>query len=368
MDTTKLLKQLVRIPSVFPNELRISQFLAQYLKNIGFTVELVKTKNKRNNIVSVFGKAKTYIGFYGHMDTVPRKEQKGVNPYNLTIQGKKAFGLGAEDMKGGISAILQMGEYAVENNLPVKILFGVDEEDISRGAHDLVDSGLLEDIRFLISAESGQIQNARQPYNVCYGRKGRVLFDLLIFGKKAHAAEKEKGINAIEQAIKILTLIQKIRFEKHNNLGSTTVVVHSIEGLTDSFSVPDKCRVLFSLLTSPFEKSTTFLEKIRTIAKQNSINIDIHPFKRETPYAESYEVAKGSFLDILENLFERDGVVPIYTASVADENIFANRLQIPVISIGPMGGGGHTDNEWVDLHSLKTIESLYKEIVAMYNH
>jgi hypothetical protein len=46
----------------------------------------------------------------------------------------------------------------------------------------------------------------------------------------------------------------------------------------------------------------------------------------------------------------------IPTQSVADENVFANRLHIPVVTIGPIGGGDHTAEEWVSLNSLKKNE------------
>lgn len=44
------------------------------------------------------------------------------------------------------------------------------------------------------------------------------------------------------------------------------------------------------------------------------------------------------------------------------------RLNIPVICLGPMGGGKHTKEEWLDLDSLNSVEETYKSITRLYHH
>ena len=369
MNTIQLLKKLVSIPSSFPDEKELGNFLADYLKEKGFKVRKVITGKNRPNVVATYGKAEKYLGFYGHMDTVPNNFSERPEPYKVTVDGHIARGLGVEDMKGGIAALLQTGEYAVKNNLPVKLIFGVDEEDISRGAHDLVDSKELNDLAFLVVGESGQVPKAAKNFTTCFGRKGRILFVADIKGKKAHAAEAEKGINAAEKATDFILILRSIKFPKHPRLGTTKIVVHSINAETDSFAIPDHTRIMFSLLTTPGIKSTDFLKDLKRKVKQESITADIYTFERITPYGESYEIdLKTPFLKVIEKeVIQKYKVTPMYTDSVADENIFANRLKIPVISLGPIGGGGHTSDEWLNLDSLQTVENVYKQILTLYH-
>jgi acetylornithine deacetylase/succinyl-diaminopimelate desuccinylase-like protein len=151
MNITELLQKLISIRSVYPDEQEISAYIVTYLQKIGFEVTTVTTGNDRNNIVATFGKSDLYLGFYGHMDTVPPDSAYSQDPFSMWVEdGNIARGLGVCDMKGGLSAILKIAEYAVGKNLPVKLIFGVDEEDISQGAHDLVDSCLLKDISYLL--------------------------------------------------------------------------------------------------------------------------------------------------------------------------------------------------------------------------
>jgi acetylornithine deacetylase/succinyl-diaminopimelate desuccinylase-like protein len=113
-------------------------------------------------------------------------------------------------MKGGISCILQAAAWATTEGLPVKVILGVDEENISQGANDLIRSGKLSDVGFLIVAESGQVTDFSQPISVCLGRKGRIVFEIEVIGMAAHAAEHHKGVNAIEKAAELCLALREL--------------------------------------------------------------------------------------------------------------------------------------------------------------
>lgn len=369
MSLQETLFNLVSINSVFPNEEEISSYLTDYFKNLGYKVEKVKTEKKRFNLIATNGLAGHFLGFYGHMDTVPPDEKVLADPFKMRLAGDKITGLGTEDMKGAIACFMLLAIDAKRDNLPVKFIFGVDEENISRGAHDLVDSGKLRDLDFLVVGESGQIKDRYQPYNVCYGRKGRVVFEVKIFGKKVHAAENSKGVNAINKAAEFINAVSKVDFEGHKDLGKCEIVFEYIESGATSFSTPHECTLRLSVLTVPGVSSKNVVEKLSARGRGLGLDFKIAEFSRITPYGESYGVDTGNkFLKKLEGeMFNKDGVVPIYTASVADENVFANRLKIPVISLGPIGGGGHTKEEWVSLESLKSTSLAYRKVLELYN-
>lgn len=365
-STYQLLSDLVSIPSAFPNERKVSSYIEKYLTNLGFAVSTVKSGADRNNLIATLGSTGTYVAFYGHMDTVQADKRYTRDPFTIRQEGSRVQGLGVADMKGGIVAILKVAEYARRHQLPVKLVFGVDEENISVGAHDLVDSGMLKDIDFLVSAESGQVENEAQPFSICYGRRGRVAINVVVTGKKKHAAESSHAINAIEQAALFINKLSMLHFPTHPNFGKTTIVVHDIEASTDGFSVPDECTLQLSALTTPPIKHEDVLEKLRKLAQSYHIEASISPLARKTPYAESYEVDESNrFLQTVEaKLFSKGH--PLFAASVADENIFANRLGIPVISLGPIGGNDHTADEWVDLSSIDNVSSCYAEILKLH--
>lgn len=366
-STRSLLHQLIAIPSVFPQEQKLANFLEYYLQDLSFHVERISSARGRDNIVATFGQAETYLCFYGHMDTVPPdplwKERQ--DPFSVTLDGDVARGLGAADMKGGIVAILQTARFAHHNNLPLKVAFGVDEENISLGSHTLSQHTFFGDVRCMISAESGQIINEHQDFAVNYGRKGRIVLELHIEGKTAHAAQSYLAVNAIQQAAQVIQILQSAEFPIHPQLGPAELVPFYIHSTTDAFSIPERATIYVNVLTVPGVSSDDVMNFIHHQCQAHNIHIDVQVQERETPYMESYQVDRqDEFIRLLETkIFPRYSVIPGYAQSVADENRFANTLNIPVISMGPIGGGDHTADEWVSLKSLEKTILAYSEIV-----
>lgn len=369
MDTLSLLKNLVSIPSVYPNEADVAAFIEAYLAELGFSVERVLTGDKRPNLVATFGSADRYLGFYGHMDTVPPARDYTRDPFVVTLEGDTAFGLGVCDMKGGLTCILQAAAWAAHEKLPIKLVFGVDEEDISQGAHDLVDSRLLKDIGFLVVAESGQVVDVSQPISVCLGRKGRIVYEIEVFGRAAHAAESEKGVNAIVDASRLVNHLQELHLPSHPRLGKTSLVIQSISAASSAFSVPDRCVVGLSLLTTPGVLGSDFEALVAGLASRLSLQAEIRRKHRPTPYGDAYEIdiEDPFYQQVLNAVLLPLGVSPIYTPSVADENVFANRLNIPVLSVGVIGGGDHTSGEWAQLSSFERVIEAYKKMILEWH-
>jgi acetylornithine deacetylase/succinyl-diaminopimelate desuccinylase-like protein len=370
INNLQLLSKLVTINSVYPNEIELSKFIENYLSNLGYKIDIVVTNENRNNLIATLGSSNKYLGFYGHMDTVPPAKDYEFDPFIVHEKEGIVRGLGVCDMKGGLTCILQLAKYAKEQNLPVKLIFGVDEENISEGAHDLVDSGLLNDVSFLIVAESGQIKNFNQPISLCVGRKGRIVFEVEVKGKTAHAAESEKAVNAILKASQLIQEISQLSFKAHPKLGKPAVIIQEINSSTDGFSIPDSCTLKLSLLSVPGFKSGDFVKIINDVAEKNNINIAIKTTERVTPYGEAYELdlQNNFYLKLKKEILGKLNLDELYTPSVADENVFANRLSIPVLTLGVIGAGDHTKDEWARLSSYDELISVYSKILRLYNN
>src|SRR3989338_5490460 len=368
MDTLKLLAKLVSINSIFPNEQKIVTYLIDYLKELGFEVTTVETEVERLNIVATYGKSKSYLAFYSHSDTVPVYRGWITDPFKLTIKNDKAYGLGTGDMKGGMVAILKAGEFAVKNNIPVQIVIGVDEENISAGAHDLIRTRALKNIGCIMSAESGQVRDLKKPYSVVYGRLGREMFDIKVIGESAHAAEPHKGQNAIHYALELVQYLENEKLPSENNLGPARLLLQSIEAKVEAYSVPDSCLLQYSLLTNSKMASHKFINLFKKLMNKLKIKGTITLSPRPTPYGPCYQLdRKISFIKKIEKeIFNKDNITPAYAQSVADETIFANHLKIPVIVAGPIEDNIHKAQEWVSISSVNNLIEVYKKMLQIY--
>ncbi len=360
----KLLAELVGINSVFPNEGEISRLIQSKLSTLGFQISTVNTAPNRPNVVATFGKADRYLAFYSHIDTVPPAADYKHDPFILRVDGNFARGLGASDTKGGTVCLIAAAEYAAKKGIPVKIVLGVDEENISQGAHDLVDSGQLSEVAFLISEEGGKYCD-QQPFALVYGYRGRFQAVVEVYGIATHLSDQGKGRNAILAAYPLIDSISKLTFPAHPRMGQTSVTVDSIDARPAGLSIPDRCQFTVSFLTTPGVSQADCLRSIEACAEQLDVQADIRPVSRKTPFADPYEIDSSN--SVLQNIekttLAKYDVTPAYCPSVADENIFANRLNIPVLCIGPTGGGAHSADEWVELTSMGRVVEVYCSIL-----
>ena len=94
--------------------------------------------------------------------------------------------------------------------------------------------------------------------------------------------------------------------------------------------------------------------------------VDVGVKARETPYLEPYltDIENEEVVKVLGVLRAHYGSYSAsYDRSVSDENVIANSLKVPVIRIGPKGGGAHAGNEWVSYDSIRDLAKLYSEII-----
>lgn len=359
------LNKLVSIPSVFPHEQDLADYLFENLKPISDELLRLPVSPGRDCIVARIGQSDSYPLFYGHMDTVPPDPLWKGDPFRVTVSNGIARGLGVSDMKGGIAAILMSAQYAYEHGLPMKIAFGVDEENISLGSHILSKHDFFDDVSLIVSAENGQVFDENQSFTLNYGRKGRFVMKMFVKGKTAHAARSDQSVNAIIDAGRVLSCIKALEFPAHSQLGRLDIIPFDIESHTDSFSIPSVATILFNVLTVPGVLQSDILKAVRKVLKTHHIDAEVGIVDRETPYMEAYEVDRTDpIIQKLErDIFTLHNVKAGYAISVADENRFAHELGIPVISLGPVGGGDHTAHEWVDMKSLEKTYDVYCEIV-----
>jgi acetylornithine deacetylase len=116
----------------------ISQWIANYLEQFGFMVELSPYREKFNLLATIGGKTEVpRLAFAGHMDTVPCKEWDG-DPFELKLKDGNWYGRGIADMKGFLAIAIKAAEKISSQQLahPFSLCFTSDEEVGCLGAKD----------------------------------------------------------------------------------------------------------------------------------------------------------------------------------------------------------------------------------------
>src|SRR5262249_39625821 len=147
-ETTRLLRDLVRLPSVNPMgrplhgpdlyEHRVTAYLEAFFKGLGVPYERQPVAPQRDNILArcdLPGARRTLV-LEAHQDTVPT-DNMTIDPFGGVIENGRLYGRGACDIKGGIAAMLAAFARVVRERpagaCNVVMVCSVDEEHTFHG-------------------------------------------------------------------------------------------------------------------------------------------------------------------------------------------------------------------------------------------
>lgn len=112
----ELAQQLIKRPSLSPNDEGCQQLMIDRLQAIGFTVEAMDFEDTQN-FWAWRGEGQT-LAFAGHTDVVPTGDEKRWDnpPFEPAIRDGMLYGRGAADMKGSLAAMVVAAERFVAAN------------------------------------------------------------------------------------------------------------------------------------------------------------------------------------------------------------------------------------------------------------
>ena len=207
-EAVTLTQQLIRIPSFLWRESDIGHWLADWMSQRGYEVELQAVPLPDGGVThQAIGTLRGDGGgpslmLCGHTDTsdwqgdVFRREQWRYDPFGGEIDDGKVYGLGALNMKAGLASMLMAGEAIRRSGLRLKgdlILAGVVAETGGGvGALHLLESGCRPD--YCIVTEAGNL-------DVGVISVGYVQGKIRILGEFKH---RVPYVNPIEKAARVI--------------------------------------------------------------------------------------------------------------------------------------------------------------------
>lgn len=373
-ETIALLRQMVAIPSSHENEEELALFVANFLKDIGLNVNIQQLGPKRCNVIGRCvsnTKSKRLLLLGGHLDTVTPSELWRTDPYQLSEDGDKLYGLGAGDMKGGLAAqlcvIKALRDEDAKIDADIEFVALADEERYSIGAHEFV--SYASDLRtydeaFFIFAE---------PHfdNIAIGATGKVMLKCIVTGCSGHAATPETGINAIDCMAAFITAVnqQYNALYARGNVGSHCCIKLDSCYKGYSLNIPEVCECLINKQLLPSEDIEEIIKQLHYIYDEN-VGVGKINITQELPCYPSYNISPDhKILSMLLNILKQHGREPELRInnSVSDGNIIYPKLGIPGVLYGPIGVNIHREGEYTTASSLyEYMNELYTFITTYY--
>ena len=227
------------------------------LKKIGATsFKTYDEEKKRVNLFASIKSKKTSnkkpIIFSGHTDVVPVSKNWSTDPFIATIKDEKIYGRGSCDMKGFIACTLAYAPIFAKTNLDrdINFSFTFDEETACQGAPILINELKKKGINSGICIV-GEPTNMK----IVDAHKGCYEYTTHFEGLAGHGSKPEKGVNAVEFAVKYINKLMELRETLKTNAPKncifdppyTTLQIGGISGGIARNVIADKCRVDWEL-------------------------------------------------------------------------------------------------------------------------
>lgn len=388
----ELLQELVRIPTVNPpgeNYPEIVELLEAKCKVLGMKTRIVKvpkhradqvisnaTSHPRLNLIARWdvGAEKT-VHFNAHYDVVPvAGEWRFDDPFSGKIQDDWLYGRGSDDMKDAIAALLfaiqAVQETETKPLFNIECSFTCDEETGGQlGAGYIVEKDLVK-ADYVVSCEGGS------EMNIGNGHNGVLWFEIEVQGKAAHGSQPDKGINAFEKTVELVSALQRVKRElKYPERafklpdGTERFPTMNIGG-TFRGTEGDKVNTVPAMFTFSIDRRVTPNERLEfaeldlreaisgACEYYTDLKVEVNTILRIEPCLTDIEspLAK-SFADAVRTVRYHQ---PRFksTAGFTDLHYFVN-AGLEGIGYGPKGEGGHAINERVHIPDLIRTSSIY---------
>ncbi|HEX5137747.1 MAG TPA: M20/M25/M40 family metallo-hydrolase, partial [Planctomycetota bacterium] len=250
MDVVELTRALVRIPSVSGSEQGCIALLRETLQGAAVY---------GRNLVAVRGTGEDTLLLNSHMDTVPASPEWATDPHGGELRDGKVIGLGANDAKGPLAALVCAFLRAKVPATGRLLLAAVcDEETGGEGLGTIVDA---------MPKVSASIIGEPTALEVCSCQRGLLRLRLIARGKRAHAARPWQGENAIEKAARDVVRLAQLPLPVHPLLGTATVQVTMIKGGVRTNVVPPECTLEVDARTVPELDNRALFEMVKAVAE-----------------------------------------------------------------------------------------------------
>ena len=372
--TVKLTKEMIGILSITGEEESLSLYIKEKLESYGMETELQYVTEKRPNVYGVMPGEKPgrRLNYNAHTDTVPVGDDWETDPFKAEVIDGKIYGRGACDMKSGIACTLNMLRAIADSGVRFdgELSFSgvIDQEATDIGAWAMMEDERWRTLDGVVLTYS-YCGNETKP--IPLGLTGKILYDVDVKGKAAHGFRPHLGINAVEDAARIIANLDKLNLKAHPEFGTGTVCTLKTEGGYKKYSVvvPESARFEVNRLLVPgesIEYAVDDLERlVRSLDLDSEVTVGIKPPKYE-PYIASKEEPLMKTLDGVYS--EVMGRPPLYEYAygITNANIFQGEQGIQCIHIGPERGNAHGPNEHVKLEWLPPISEMYARIACRF--
>ncbi|HAM35454.1 MAG TPA: peptidase M20 [Elusimicrobia bacterium] len=345
MNPVELLRELVRIASPTGQEEALVNRLQTLFGEMGW-----QARRQGRNLWTILGDQGPLLLFNSHTDTVPAGNGWSKDPLAAQLQDGRLYGRGANDAKGCLTAMI-LAAQRVFNAGPRPrgrlCLAATCEEEINgQGLQTL-----LPDLPRPDAAVVGE-PTGLSP---AIAQKGLIVLELTSRGRAAHAAWGG-GSNAVETAARDILSLGALNWERdHPFLGRPSLNVTQIQGGLCHNMIPDSCRMVIDIRTTPSYRPEEIVSLVRGRVKSE---VTVRSQRLEAVSTDPAEPI------VRASLAARPQSQAFGSPTLSDWVFLKG---IPAIKAGPGDSRrSHTPDEYIAVAELEEGVDFYEELMRRY--
>lgn len=367
--TLDLVAELIRRPSITPEDAGCQALLCERLAALGFEIESLPF-GEVTNCWARRGDAGPLFCFAGHTDVVPTgpSEQWTSDPFDPVVRDGRLYGRGACDMKGSLAAMITATEgfLAAHPNPAGSIAFLItsDEEGPAwNGTVKVVEKleSRGEKIDYCLVGEPSSDQ--RLGDLIKNGRRGNINGWLTVRGKQGHVAYPQRAKNPLHAcAPAFAELIAQVWDQGSTFFPPTSFQIVNLNMGTGATNViPDRLEAQLNLRFSTELDADGIKCRVETILDRGGFDYDLDWHLSGNPFLTPEGILVDASRAAIAEITGTD--TRLSTGGGTSDGRFIAPTGAQVVELGPINATIHQIDECVDVQDLTRLSHIYGRIL-----
>jgi len=366
-----LLNELIRRPSITPDDAGCQEVLTERLTRLGFECESMPFGDVKN-FWARRGSSGPVLCFAGHTDVVPpgSEDEWQSDPFEPVVRDGNIFGRGSADMKSGLAAMIVALERFVDahanHNGSLAMLITSDEEGRARDGTLKVIETLQErgdHIDWCVLGEPSSQNTLGDIVRV--GRRGSLSGILTVRGVQGHVAYPHLADNPIGRFAPVLSELNAIQWDQGNEYFPPTSfqVVDIRAGVGAPNVTPAELSARFNFRYSTVWDHERLKDKVHSIFDAHDIDYELNWHLSGEPFL----TAAGELTEaVTQAVIEQTGETPeLSTGGGTSDGRFISPAGTDVVELGPVNASIHKVNEHVRIDDVVKLTTMYQRIAEL---
>ena len=368
--TLALACELIRRPSVTPEDAGCQALIAERLAPLGFRTEPMPFADV-DNLWARRGSDGPLLVLLGHTDVVPTGPlgEWSSPPFEPTVRDGCLYGRGAADMKGSVAAMVTALERFVgrrpAHDGSVALLVTSDEEGPSvNGVRRVMETlgGRGERIDWCLVGEPSSTDRLGDTVKI--GRRGSLGGTVTVRGVQGHIAYPHLAHNPIHDLARLLAnLAGTVWDDGSEHFPPTSFQVSNVTAGTGADNViPGHAEALFNFRYSTRHDRDSLVTAVETACRDLGLDFDIDWRLSGEPFL----TEPGRLIETVGDAVESvAGYRPeLSTAGGTSDGRFVAPTGAEVVELGPVNATIHSIDERVLVADLDRLSEMYEEVIG----